>query len=379
MLKASHFSTRTVQNTDNRATLSKVTISKAKKSSPTLQLTSTEYLRGDRGVLSLLLLRNNLQLTSYAASWILPFVLRFQTSLSSNDLETRTHRKIIYSLLRCSLFPSTLQFVFFLSFLGFTPHYIWVMSGSSSSSSRRYWLQLGSPLTVGADGMGRPVWGLTHQHSPLWPWRDILHWNAKWCHLRSSQRPRLCIFMCFFGAKCEAKMCFRPFIVEIRWFLRVLTKINALKMSFLWISRLYLMTKLHFHSCTTMIYDSSPTFSPPHTIRRLHPLLLQPSFSKKAWSHLFEVILPPLVTVGDVQGIQVFQGPSVISEGHLGYPLQDLVELLLTLSLEKRAKNNNSGHVRGARMATSGCVRVTRWVNCPVVILTFVNTKKTKQ
>lgn len=167
MLKASHFSTRTVQNTDNRATLSKVTISKAKKSSPTLQLTSTEYLRGDRGVLSLLLLRNNLQLTSYAASWILPFVLRFQTSLSSNDLETRTHRKIIYSLLRCSLFPSTLQFVFFLSFLGFTPHYIWVMSGSSSSSSRRYWLQLGSPLTVGADGMGRPVWGLTHQHSPL--------------------------------------------------------------------------------------------------------------------------------------------------------------------------------------------------------------------
>lgn len=48
--------------------------------------------------------------------------------------------------------------------------------------------------------------------------------------------------------------------------------------------------------------------------------------------------MPPLVTVGDVQGVQVFQGPSVISEGHLGYPLQDLVELLLTLSLEKRAK-----------------------------------------
>lgn len=53
------------------------------------------------------------------------------------------------------------------------------MSGSSSSRSLRYWLQLGSPLTVGADGIGRPVWGLTHQHSPLWPCTDILHWNNK--------------------------------------------------------------------------------------------------------------------------------------------------------------------------------------------------------
>lgn len=43
----------------------------------------------------------------------------------------------------------------------------------------------------------------------------------------------------------------------------------------------------------------------------------------------------------------------------------------------KKSKNNNSGHVRGARMLTSGRVRVTRWVNCPVIILTFVNTKKT--
>lgn len=49
------------------------------------------------------------------------------------------------------------------------------MSGSSSSVT--YWLQLGSPLTVGADGMGLPVWGWTHQHSPRCPCRDILHWN----------------------------------------------------------------------------------------------------------------------------------------------------------------------------------------------------------
>lgn len=49
--------------------------------------------------------------------------------------------------------------------------------------------------------------------------------------------------------------------------------------------------------------------------------------------HLFEVILPPFVTVGDVQGIQVFQGTPVISERHLGYPFQDLVELLLAQGL----------------------------------------------
>lgn len=166
MLKASHFSTRTVQNTDNRATLSKVTISKAKKSSPTLQLTSTEYLRGDRGVLSLLLLRNNLQLTSYAASWILPFVLRFQTSLSSNDLETRTHRKIIYSLLRCSLFPSTLQFVFFSLFL---------VSRRTISGSCR-----GAPApALGGTGCS---WGLPSQ------W-GLMGWVGRCGGWRTSTRP----------------------------------------------------------------------------------------------------------------------------------------------------------------------------------------------
>ena len=77
-----------------------------------------------------------------------------------------------------------------------------------------------------------------------------------------------------------------------------------------------------------------------YTLSISHPLC------QSAWSHLFEVILPPLVTVGDVQGVQVFQGTSVISEGHLGYPLQDLVKLLLTLSLEK-SKNNNTGQVHG--------------------------------
>lgn len=54
--------------------------------------------------------------------------------------------------------------------------------------------------------------------------------------------------------------------------------------------------------------------------------------------NLFEVILPPLVAVGDVKGIQVLQGASVISEGHLGYPLQDLVQLLLTLGLDRKGE-----------------------------------------
>lgn len=64
--------------------------------------------------------------------------------------------------------------------------------------------------------------------------------------------------------------------------------------------------------------------------------------------HLFKVILPPFVTVGDVQGIQVFQGPSVISEGHLGYPLQDLVELLLAQGLGGEAKTTRAVRYAGS-------------------------------
>lgn len=67
----------------------------------------------------------------------------------------------------------------------------------------------------------------------------------------------------------------------------------------------------------------------------------QPLFLN-AWSHLFEVILPPLVAVGDVQSVQVFQRTSVISEGHLGYSLQYLVELLLTLTLKSSKHNKQS-------------------------------------
>lgn len=43
-----------------------------------------------------------------------------------------------------------------------------------------------------------------------------------------------------------------------------------------------------------------------------------------------------------MQGIQVFQGTSVISEGHLGYPLQDLIELLLAQGLGGEAKTRRA-------------------------------------
>lgn len=61
--------------------------------------------------------------------------------------------------------------------------------------------------------------------------------------------------------------------------------------------------------------------------------------------NLFEVILPPLVAVGDVKGVQVLQGASVISEGHLGYPLQDLVQLLLTLGLDHKGEGRSQRQV----------------------------------
>lgn len=44
-------------------------------------------------------------------------------------------------------------------------------------NSSRNWLQLGSPLTLGVSGICTPVKGSTHQHSPRWPWLDMLHWK----------------------------------------------------------------------------------------------------------------------------------------------------------------------------------------------------------
>lgn len=55
-----------------------------------------------------------------------------------------------------------------------------------------------------------------------------------------------------------------------------------------------------------------------------------------------------------MQGVQVFQGTSVVSEGHLGYPLQDLVELLLAQGLGGEAKRRRAVRYAGS----SGNIRV---------------------
>lgn len=46
-------------------------------------------------------------------------------------------------------------------------------------------------------------------------------------------------------------------------------------------------------------------------------------------SHLFEVVQAVLVTVGDVQGIEVLQRAPLIWKAHGGNTLQDLVQFLL--------------------------------------------------
>lgn len=47
-----------------------------------------------------------------------------------------------------------------------------------------------------------------------------------------------------------------------------------------------------------------------------------------------------LVTVGDVEGVEVFQGTSLIRQPHGGDALQDLIQLLLARGLKKAKKTN---------------------------------------
>lgn len=46
-------------------------------------------------------------------------------------------------------------------------------------------------------------------------------------------------------------------------------------------------------------------------------------------SHLFEVVQAILITIGDVQGIEVLQRAALIWKAHGGNTLQDLVQFLL--------------------------------------------------
>lgn len=55
-------------------------------------------------------------------------------------------------------------------------------------------------------------------------------------------------------------------------------------------------------------------------------------------TYLFEIVQAVLVTVGDVKGVEVLQGPSLIWQPHGGYAFQDLIQLLLTRSLKRAQK-----------------------------------------
>lgn len=55
-------------------------------------------------------------------------------------------------------------------------------------------------------------------------------------------------------------------------------------------------------------------------------------------TYLFEIVEAMLVTVGDVEGVEVLQGTSLIWQPHSGDAFQDLIQLLLTRSLKRARK-----------------------------------------
>lgn len=55
---------------------------------------------------------------------------------------------------------------------------------------------------------------------------------------------------------------------------------------------------------------------------------------------LLEIVQAMLVTVGDVEGVEVLQGTSLIRQPHGGDALQDLIQLLLARGLKKAKKTN---------------------------------------
>lgn len=63
-------------------------------------------------------------------------------------------------------------------------------------------------------------------------------------------------------------------------------------------------------------------------------------------TYLFEIVQAMLVTVGDVKGVQVLQGPSFIWQAHGGYAFQDLIQLLLTWGLKTAQKAEKKEYIR---------------------------------
>lgn len=99
-----------------------------------------------------------------------------------------------------------------------------------------------------------------------------------------------------------------------------------------------------------------------------------------AHTHLFEVVQAMLVTVGDVQGVQVLQRTPVIWEAHSGDPLQDLVQFLLAGGLQEGTLGvrimgpQNTGprcsfrkqHIRGKELSKATRTIVSAHPNCEI-------------
>lgn len=54
-----------------------------------------------------------------------------------------------------------------------------------------------------------------------------------------------------------------------------------------------------------------------------------------------------LVTVGDVERVEVLQGTSLIRQPHSGDAFKDLIQLLLTTGLERAQKQQNKNQGNG--------------------------------
>lgn len=58
-------------------------------------------------------------------------------------------------------------------------------------------------------------------------------------------------------------------------------------------------------------------------------------------TYLFKIVQAVLVAVGDVEGVEVLQGTSLIWQPHSRDAFQDLIQLLLTRGLQRAQKAEN--------------------------------------
>lgn len=82
-------------------------------------------------------------------------------------------------------------------------------------------------------------------------------------------------------------------------------------------------------------------------LRRGLPLGVRPALGIP--TYLFEIVQAVLVTVGDVEGVEVLQGTSLIRQPHSGDAFQDLIQLLLTRGLKRAQKAENKTNKKKIR------------------------------